>query len=96
MEELAPLAAAEVAAVDVPVLLASGERDVTRPLLTEAAAFIAARDVAVFRPRRMAHMHTFAPTRRLLWERLDAFVAQTPALKDAAGSAPAPPRPALP
>ncbi|MBL7488495.1 alpha/beta hydrolase [Frankia sp. AgB1.9] len=72
--------AAEVAAVDVPVLLVAGERDVVRPLLTEAAAFTSARDLAVFRLRRMAHMHNFAPTRHLLWERLDAFIAQAAGL----------------
>lgn len=72
------------AAVDVPVLLAAGERDVTCPLLTEAAAFTAARDVAVFQVERMAHMHNFAPTRARLWERLDAFVEHARLLAPAA------------
>jgi pimeloyl-ACP methyl ester carboxylesterase len=68
--------AAEVASIDVPVLLAAGERDVTCPLLAEAAAFAAATDVAMFRVRRMAHMHNFAPARHLLWGRLDDFISQ--------------------
>ncbi|WP_041259562.1 alpha/beta hydrolase [Pseudofrankia inefficax] len=80
--------AAEVATIDVPVLLAAGERDVVRPLLTEAAAFTSARDLAVFRLRRMAHMHNFAPTRHLLWERLDAFIAQAVSLASRAKTLP--------
>ncbi|WP_041259287.1 alpha/beta hydrolase [Pseudofrankia inefficax] len=81
--------AAEVASIDVPVLLAAGERDVIYPLLTEAAAFTAARDLAVFRLRRAAHMHNFAPTRHLLWERLDAFIVHAVGLREMAKTVPA-------
>ncbi|MBE3203947.1 MULTISPECIES: alpha/beta fold hydrolase [Parafrankia] len=66
---------AQIACIDVPVLLATGERDVCRPLTVELAGFVAATDLAGFVVPRMAHMHNFADTRGLLWERLDAFIA---------------------
>jgi pimeloyl-ACP methyl ester carboxylesterase len=66
--------AGEVARIDVPVLLATGERDVCRPPAEEVAAFTAATDISVFVVPRMAHMHNFATTRTLLWERLEEFV----------------------
>jgi pimeloyl-ACP methyl ester carboxylesterase len=67
--------AAEAATIDVPVLLATGERDVCRPPAEEVGAFKAATDISVFVVPRMAHMHNFAVTRALLWARLDEFVA---------------------
>jgi hypothetical protein len=71
-----PGAAADVAAgVDVPVLLVAGERDLCRPLPEEIATFKAATDLSVLVVPQMAHMHNFAVTRTLLWERLDEFVA---------------------
>ncbi|WP_232295269.1 hypothetical protein [Parafrankia sp. EUN1f] len=66
---------AQIACIDVPVLLATGERDVCRPLTVELAGFVAATDLAGFVVPRMAHMHNFAETRTLLWERLDDFIA---------------------
>ena len=57
------------------MLLAAGERDVCRHPVEELAAFKAATDLSVFTVPRMAHMHNFAATRTLLWERLDEFVA---------------------
>jgi pimeloyl-ACP methyl ester carboxylesterase len=68
-------AASEAARIDVPVLLATGERDVCRRPVEELAAFTAATDLSAFAVPRMAHMHNFAATRTLLWERLDEFVA---------------------
>ncbi|WP_241835414.1 alpha/beta hydrolase [Pseudofrankia asymbiotica] len=67
--------AAQVALIDVPVLLASGERDVCRSPAEEIAGFRAATDLSVLVVRRMAHMHNFAPTRATLWNRLDEFVS---------------------
>lgn len=61
--------------ITVPVLLATGERDVTRPLEEERAMFTSTDDVATFTAPRMAHMHNFSQTRQLLWQRLDEFVA---------------------
>ncbi|TCJ35338.1 alpha/beta hydrolase [Parafrankia sp. BMG5.11] len=75
--EVLPAGVAEAAAsIDVPVLFATGTRDVTGPPLTELAAFGSATDLAWFVAPRMAHMHNFAGTRHLLWNRLDAFAAQ--------------------
>jgi alpha-beta hydrolase superfamily lysophospholipase len=68
--------AAEAARIDVPVLLAMGERDLCRKPLEELAAFTSAADMAVIVVPRMAHMHNFAGTRRRMWDRIDAFIAQ--------------------
>jgi pimeloyl-ACP methyl ester carboxylesterase len=66
--------AGEAARIDVPVLLATGERDVCHPPAEEVAALKAATDISVLVVPRMAHMHNFAATRALLWDRLDEFV----------------------
>ncbi len=68
--------ASEAAQVDVPVLVAMGERDVCREPLHELSAFRNATDMAAFVVPRMAHMHNFAGTRRRMWDRIDAFIAQ--------------------
>lgn len=68
--------AGAAAVVTVPTLLAMGERDVCQDSLRELAAFMSARDLALFVGPRMAHMHNFAGTRALLWRRLQAFIAQ--------------------
>jgi len=68
--------AEEAARIDVPVLLAMGERDVTQDPLREVAAFMSASDLAYFVVPRMAHMHNFAGTRLRLWSRLSAFISQ--------------------
>ncbi|OHV34814.1 MULTISPECIES: alpha/beta hydrolase [Pseudofrankia] len=76
MALMAPGALAEqTALIDVPILLASGERDVCRPPAEEIAGFRAATDLSVLVVRRMAHMHNFAATRATLWGRLDEFVS---------------------
>jgi len=61
--------AAEAAALDVPVLLGYGERDVSEAPHREPAMFTQARDITVYVAPRMAHMHNFASTRELLWNR---------------------------
>jgi len=63
----------EAAAIDVPVFLAFGERDVSRDPRAEPAAFAAASDITLSIVPRMAHMHNFASTRRLLWDRLSGW-----------------------
>ncbi|WP_157217036.1 alpha/beta hydrolase [Flavisphingomonas formosensis] len=77
--------AAEAAAIDVPVLVAMGERDVCRPPIEELAAFSSASDRALFVAPRMAHMHNFAGTRRLFWNRIENFVDQAVSLRKALG-----------
>lgn len=68
--------AREAAIIDVPVLLAMGERDVTQDSLRELAAFQSAQDLALSVFPRMAHMHNFAGTRASMWQRLQAFGLQ--------------------
>jgi pimeloyl-ACP methyl ester carboxylesterase len=64
----------EAARIDVPVLLAMGERDVCHPLAQEVAALTSATDISALVVPQMAHMHNFAVTRTAVWERLDEFV----------------------
>ncbi len=65
--------ALEAASVLVPVLVAVGERDVVPDPRAEPKAFQSAPDVTVFVCPRMAHMHNFARTRRLFWQRLHSW-----------------------
>lgn len=67
----------EAAAIDVPVLLAFGERDTSMDARAEPSAFGQAGDVSVFIVPRMAHMHNFASTRRLLWDRISDWTLMT-------------------
>lgn len=60
----------DAASIEVPVLVGAGERDVCPDPHAEPAAYRSAKDVALFVVPRMAHMHNFAGTRRILWERL--------------------------
>jgi pimeloyl-ACP methyl ester carboxylesterase len=65
----AGVVADEARVVDVPVLVAVGERDTVPDPAREAAAYPSSSAVAVEVVPRMAHMHNFAGTRELLWER---------------------------
>ena len=65
--------------IDVPVLIGMGERDVTSAPAEELTAFPASPDIAAIRVSEMAHMHNFAPTRAVMWRRIDAFVGQVAA-----------------
>ncbi|HSS08788.1 MAG TPA: alpha/beta hydrolase [Acidimicrobiales bacterium] len=71
-------AADEAAAIDVPVLIGCGERDVVPDPWAEPAAYRKSRDISLFVSPRMAHMHNFARTRRLLWDRIAAFGRAVP------------------
>jgi pimeloyl-ACP methyl ester carboxylesterase len=70
----AGVVAAEAAAIDVPVFLGVGERDVCPEPRAEPAAYPAADHITLFIQPRAAHMHNFAGTRRLLWDRLAAWI----------------------
>lgn len=68
---LAPGAVAlEAAVISVPVLVAVGERDVVPNPRAEPAAYKSADDISVLICPRMAHMHNFASTRELFWQRV--------------------------
>jgi hypothetical protein len=65
--------AEEAAAIEVPVFIAAGERDVLHDVRAEPAAYTAAGDLTVFEIPRCAHMHNFSPRRQLLWQRLQRW-----------------------
>ena len=65
--------APEAAAIAVPVLSAMGERDLVVDPLGEARAFRSAPSFDLFVCPRMGHMHNFAGTRALFWERIHHF-----------------------
>ncbi len=69
---------AEAAAIDVPVLIASGERDVIPDPWAEPSAYRSSSNISVVVVPRMAHMHNFARTREQLWEHLANFARATP------------------
>ena len=60
----------EAAQIDVPVLIAAGERDVIPEPRAEPAAYRSSPDVTVTIVPQMSHMHNFASTRQQLWDRL--------------------------
>jgi pimeloyl-ACP methyl ester carboxylesterase len=62
--------APEAAGVTVPVLIAQGERDVVGDPKGEMRAYQSATSIDWFRCPRMGHMHNFAGTRELLWQRI--------------------------
>jgi pimeloyl-ACP methyl ester carboxylesterase len=71
--------ATDAAVIDVPVFIACGERDVVADPWAEPTAYRGSGDVSVFVVDRMSHMHNFAPTRQVLWDRLGSFAnAVTP------------------
>jgi alpha-beta hydrolase superfamily lysophospholipase len=65
--------ATEAAAINVPVLLAMGERDVVPNPWMEPFAFRSSPDITLFVCPRMAHMHNFASTRHRFWARIHAW-----------------------
>ncbi|HUB84777.1 MAG TPA: alpha/beta hydrolase, partial [Rhizomicrobium sp.] len=60
----------EVSRITCPVLMGYGERDTSADMRREATAFFNSNDVSVFIVPRMAHMHNFAGTRQVLWQRI--------------------------
>jgi pimeloyl-ACP methyl ester carboxylesterase len=65
--------AGEAARIDVPVLVGCGERDTIPDPWTEPTAYRGSSDVSVVVVPRMAHMHNFARTRTVLWDRIANF-----------------------
>lgn len=65
--------AQEAAAVTVPVLVAMGERDVIADPKGEPRAYLSATSVDLFICPKMGHMHNFATTRELLWQRIHTW-----------------------
>jgi len=75
--------ATEAAAVTVPVLCAMGVRDLIPDPHGEAHAFISARSLDLYVCPRMGHMHNFAGTRELFWQRIHQFGEWCAAVKAA-------------
>jgi pimeloyl-ACP methyl ester carboxylesterase len=65
--------AAEAAAIEVPVFIGVGDRDVCPDPRAESAAYRSVRDFTLAVVPHMAHMHNFASTRHRLWARLHAW-----------------------
>jgi len=80
--------ASEAAAINVPVLVAVGERDVVADPWLEPKAYRSCPDITVFVCPRMAHMHNFAGTRERLWARLHQWGEGVAALRPVAAPAP--------
>ncbi len=75
--------APEAAAVNVPVLAAFGERDTCADPKGEPRAYLSATSVDLFICPRMGHMHNFASTRELFWQRIDTWSDWVRAVKAA-------------
>jgi pimeloyl-ACP methyl ester carboxylesterase len=65
----------EAAALNVPVFIGLGERDTAADPHREPSAYCASTDVTLFICDRMAHMHNFATTRTVLWDRIAHWCA---------------------
>ncbi len=75
--------APEAASIRVPVLTATGERDVVPDPWREPGAYPGAPDITVFVCPRMGHMHNFAGTRETFWQRLHHWGTGVALMRDA-------------
>jgi len=66
--------AKEAAAVSVPVFIGVGERDICPNPRAEPATYASTGDISLRIFPRMAHMHNFASTRRMLWHELAEWI----------------------
>ncbi|SEP19366.1 alpha/beta hydrolase [Trujillonella endophytica] len=66
-------AAAEIAALDVPVLLAHGDREIGAPLAEVAPEFCGTGDLTLYRVTDSGHHHVVGPHRGRLFDRLLAW-----------------------
>lgn len=73
--------ATEAAAIDVPVLVAVGERDVVPQPSLEPFAYRSATDISLYVCPRMGHMHNFAHTRFDLWRRVHSWGSMVAAMR---------------
>jgi pimeloyl-ACP methyl ester carboxylesterase len=62
------------AVIECPVFIGCGERDVCPDPWSEPAAYRRSKDITLAVIPRMAHMHNFAGTRNMLWERLSSWM----------------------
>ena len=69
--------APEMAAIDVPVFLGLGGRDIAGPPHDLPAAFSSSPDVTLFVLAGAGHNHNVAPNRTELWDRIDGWIGAT-------------------
>jgi pimeloyl-ACP methyl ester carboxylesterase len=67
------IATEQAAAIQTPVFVGTGERDVVPDPWAEPTAYRSSLDISLVVVERMAHMHNFAGTRQRLWECLHAW-----------------------
>jgi len=65
----------EISAIDVPLSLCSGERDVSAAPRQESSRFDVTNDVTLFMLQNAAHCQNFASTRTSLFERTHRWIA---------------------
>jgi pimeloyl-ACP methyl ester carboxylesterase len=65
--------APEAASIRCPVLVAMGDRDVVADPPGEVRSYLSSPSIDLFTCPTMGHMHNFASTRRLLWQRIDTW-----------------------
>jgi pimeloyl-ACP methyl ester carboxylesterase len=68
-----PLRPADAAAIDVPVFIGVGERDVIPALRAEPTAYPKSTDIQLFVLPDSAHMHNFSKNRSRMWDRVHAW-----------------------
>jgi pimeloyl-ACP methyl ester carboxylesterase len=66
--------APELGAIDVPVFVGVGDRDITGPINEVAAQLPRCGDLTLFTCPSSGHNHVIAPTRAVLWDRLGAWL----------------------
>lgn len=71
-------AAAEIAAIDVPVFLGHGDHDIGPPLHEVGADFSASDDVTLYRLTGSGHNHNVSPNRERLWQRITTWATKLP------------------
>lgn len=74
--------AEEARAVEVPLFLAFGERDIAADPHAEPSAYPNSPDITLFTLADSAHCHNLASSRHRLWDRLVAWVSSVPLAKD--------------
>ena len=63
-------AAPEIAAIDVPVLIAHGDKDIGAPAHEVVGEFAASHDVSLYVLEESGHNHNVSPNRERLWDRM--------------------------
>ena len=74
--------APEAASILCPVLVAMGDRDVVADPVSEVRSYLSSPSVDLFTCPTMGHMHNFASTRRLLWQRIGTWAAWVAVQRD--------------